>query len=99
MTGRFVSRRAPRYYDYDGSLTSYGDEGSKNRDGMQSMVGPHYPEWNSSRRMSYGPNGQSMHSISDRMVQKLESLYDEADSDYERNQIREMVETARSKNR
>jgi hypothetical protein len=99
MTGRFVSRRAPRYYDYNGSLTSYGDEGSQNRDGMQSMAGPHYPEWNSGRRMSYGPNDQSMHSISDRMVQKLESLYDEADSDYERNQIREMVETARSKNR
>lgn len=87
-TGRFVSSRAPRYYDYNGSLTSYADK-------------PYMPhsEKMMPRHMSYGPDERSMHSISDRMVQKLETLYDETDSDYERNQVREMIEAARNQNR
>lgn len=92
-TGRHISRRAPRYYDYDGHLTSYAD-GPEMHHNDQSMTNMRM------RRRSYGPNEQrSMHSISDRMVQKLESLYDEADSDYERNQITEMIEAAKGNRR
>ena len=45
--------------------------------------GPH-----GNMRVSYGePYGYSGHSIKDRMVAKLESLYDEATTDYDRQKI------------
>lgn len=88
--GRFVSRRAPRYYDYDGSLTSYGERSMMNNPEIDRDS-----RWN----RSMGDEVRSMHSIGDRMVQSLERLYDETDSEYERNQVREMIEAARNKSR
>lgn len=45
--------------------------------------------------MSYGghyDDGRSMHSVKDQAIQRLENLMDSASSDYERQEIRKMIE-------
>ena len=74
------SDRAPRYYDYDGHLTSYGD-----RESMR-------------RRRSYG-EPRSTHSIHDRMIANLEGMMDDAKTEYEREQIMEFINLAKSRER
>lgn len=75
--------RDPRYYEYDGSLTSYRDGGWSMRRGS---------------RRSYG-DMRSTHSIEDRMVASLENMMDEAKTDYEREKIMEFINLARSRER
>ena len=72
--------RSPRYYEYDGSLTSYGHDGYHHDDMVMRAKTP-----------------RSMHSIDDKMIQKLEALMDEAQSEYERDKIREMISIARNR--
>lgn len=43
-----------------------------------------------------GGIGYSGHSIKDRMIAKLESLYDEADSEYDAVEIRQAIEEIRN---
>lgn len=89
-TGRYVSR-APRYYEYDGNMTAYGSDGYW--DGRSGRRG--YSMGDSYRDNQGGQqNNRSMHSINDKMIQRLECLMDEAQSDYERNKIREMIAIA-----
>lgn len=82
------SRRAPRRYEYDGSLTSYrdggGDDASMRRRSSTSRRG--YEE-------------QSMHSVNDRMIACLEGMMDDAASSFERDQILEMINIAKSRSR
>lgn len=94
-TGRYVSR-APRYYEYDGSMTAYGRDGSY---GDPYMNGGRHQQAGMYSGAPYAMNqGQggstsdrSMHSINDRMIQRLESMMDDAQTDYERNEIRETI--------
>lgn len=72
--------RGPRYYEYDGRLTSYGHDGYY-RDGATMQV----------------KTPRSTHSIDDKMIQRLEALMDEAQSEYERDKIREMISIARNR--
>lgn len=72
--------RGPRYYEYDGHLTSYGHDDCY-RDGQMMRV----------------KTPRSMHSIDDKMIQRLETLMDEAQSEYERDKIREMIAIARNR--
>lgn len=104
-TGRFVSR-APRYYEYDGNMTAYGRGGSYGSYGPYGQyddraMGQQYSgAQNNGRGGNQGQSGaRSMHSINDRMIQQLEMLMDEAQSDYEREQVREMIGIAEKKNR
>lgn len=82
--GRYVSR-GPRYYEYDGSMTAYRGSG--------------YDDRYDTSRMPQSDGGRSMHSINDRMIQRLEGMMGEAQNDYEREQIREMIAIAENKNR
>lgn len=93
-TGRYVSR-APRYYEYDGNMTAYGRDGYY--DGR--VMGRQYSGAQNDGRNTGRQNDRSMHSINDRMIQQLEMLMDEAGSDYERDQVREMIAIAENKNR
>ena len=78
---------------------SYGDE---------SYRGPHYAydseesymrgrDAHTGRYMSRGgahyDDGRSTHSVKDQAIQRLEQLMDSAQSDYEREQVRKMIES------
>lgn len=69
------------------SPTSYRDEGTS----MSNARGRR-----SSNRASSYNRGYSRHSMKDRMVAKLERMMDEAESDYERQEIREEIEHLRN---
>ena len=61
------------------------------------MSGAHGRSPVTGRRISRGDgNGYSGHSIKDRMIAKLESLYDEADSEYDAVEIRQAIEEIRN---
>ena len=47
---------------------------------------------NDSRSYGRRMNGMSGHSIKDRMIARLESMYDEAESDHEKHEIRNEIE-------
>lgn len=63
------------------------------RRGRDSMTGQ-YVSRNAPRRMSRRSyeNGYSGHSIKDRMIDHLESMMDEAKTDYERQTVQEWIE-------
>lgn len=83
---------------------SYGDE---------SYRGPHYAygneesymrgrDMNTGRYMSRGSSyddGRSMHSVKDQAIQRLEQLMDSAQSDFERDQVRKMIEAVEAQKR
>ena len=84
-TGRYMSRgRDEMWYDD----RSYGDRSY----GHQSYA----PGMN--RSMGYNDN-TSGHSIEDRMIWALEQQMDTAKSDYERQQIKEEIDSIRRKNK
>lgn len=87
--GRYVSRGDM----YDGGY-AYGDE--------MSMRGGSYGRMSNNRGGSYGghyDDGRSMHSVKDQAIQRLENLMDSASSDYERQEIRKMIETIEKQQR
>ena len=85
------------YDDY--SRNSY-DEGNSYRRGRSAMTGryvsrdvmPHF-DGGTSRRFYDGDShhGYSGHSIKDRMVAQLEKMYDEAQSDHERQVVNDWI--------
>lgn len=92
---------------------SYGDEMSMRRgrgaDGryMSRGMGGYDDEYAyrggmSMNRGSYGghyDDGRSMHSVKDQAIQRLENLMDAATSEYERQEIRKMIETIEKQER
>ena len=84
------------YDNYSRSYNSYDDDGNSYRRGRSAVTGryvsrdamPHF-EGSTSRRfydgeMSRNGNGYSGHSIKDRMVASLEKMYDDAQTEHER---------------
>lgn len=92
VTGRYVSRgHYPddrMYYDdrFDDSYDEYG--GSRNTGGRMSRGDRSYTN----------NDGRSMHSVNDRMVQKLESMINDGMSDYERDAIIDTIKHIEGKN-
>lgn len=88
VTGRFVSRDA--YHD------SYHDGGSSNA--YHAGTSNRYHDGASTRRYYDGNsnNGYSGHSIQDRMVDRLERMMDEAQSEHERQTVREWINRLRN---
>ena len=91
--GGRMSRRSYDWPDMDGrmpyreyAITSYDGRGGNQGGGRGG----------SSRAMSRdGRGGYSGHSINDRVVEKLENLMDSAESDFERQKIREFIRFVR----
>lgn len=83
FTGRFVSRDGVPM----GTSTPHMSNLSYNRDYSNSMD-------NMSRRYDGGYSG---HSVNDRMIASLEKEYDNANSEYEKDQIRKEIEHLRTK--
>lgn len=91
--GGRMSRRSYDWPSTDGrmpyreyAITSYDGRGGNQGGGRGG----------SSRAMSRdGRSGYSGHSINDRVVEKLENLMDSAESDYERQKIREFIRFVR----
>lgn len=83
FTGRFVSRDGVPMGTSMPHMTtlSYGRDYSNNMDNM-------------SRRYDGGYSG---HSVNDRMIASLEKEYDNANSEYEKEQIRKEIEHLRNK--
>lgn len=84
------------YDNYSRSYNSYDDDGNSYRRSRSAVTGryvsrdamPHF-EGSTSRRfydgeMSRNGNGYSGHSIKDRMVASLEKMYDDAQTEHER---------------
>lgn len=44
-------------------------------------------------------DGRSMHSVKDQAIQRLEQLMDSAQSDFERDQVRKMIEAVEAQKR
>lgn len=86
MDGRFVSRGHDMYdggYAYGDNMGGRSGRGNSYRDGGA----------------SYRDNGTSMHSVKDQAIQRLESLMDTAESEYERQEIMKMIETIEKQKR
>lgn len=83
FTGRFMSRDGVPM----GTLNPHTSTLSYNREYSNSMD-------NMSRRYDGGYSG---HSVNDRMIASLEKEYDNANSDYEKEQIRKEIEHLRNK--
>lgn len=83
FTGRFVSRDGIPM----GTSTPHMSNLSYNRDYSNNMD-------NMSRRYDGGYSG---HSVNDRMIASLEKEYDNANSEYEKEQIRKEIEHLRTK--
>lgn len=107
--GRYSSRN--RSYDHMPSYRefpdrSYGDYGERNYHdsyGNRMYNGDSYRRGRSpvtGRYISRGAydDGYSGHSIMDRMVAKLESMYDEAQTDHERQTVSEWINRLRTSN-
>lgn len=80
------------YGDYSGRYyhDSYGYEGDSYRRGRSPVTG---------RYISRGhEDGYSGHSIMDRMVARLESMFDEAKTDHERQTVSEWINRLRNSN-
>lgn len=59
-------------------------------------------DMNTGRYMSRGSSyddGRSMHSVKDQAIQRLEQLMDSAQSDFERDQVRKMIEAVEAQKR
>ncbi len=90
-----------RHNSYDAN--SYDDDGGSYRRGRSAITGRYVSrdavprfDGNTSRRfydgnMSQNGNGYSGHSIKDRMIAQLERMYDEAQSDHERQIVNEWI--------
>lgn len=76
-TGRFMSRN-DMYY---GNGRGWDDGWSERNMSRENRGG------------SQGGNGMSMHSVKDQAIQRLENLMDSAKSDYERQEIMNMIKT------
>lgn len=87
-----------------GSYGSYGPYGSyNNRSNEGGMRGRSNGDWQAEgsyapmrspvtgRYISRDSYGMSSHSLKDRMIAKLEGMYDEAQSEYEREEIRKEI--------
>jgi hypothetical protein len=79
---------------------SYGDESFMSRNDMYHGSSRGWDDGWSERNMSrenrggsQGGNGMSMHSVKDQAIQRLENLMDSAKSDYERQEIMNMIKT------
>lgn len=92
ITGRYVSRDAMPYHDGGASGRYYGDEHYSN----------HYNAGNSNRSYNEGAstrryydgsarNDYSGHSIQDRMVDRLERMIDEAQTEHERQTVKDWI--------
>ena len=83
-------RRGRRSYDgsYEGSHLGY--EGTSNDGSMISRAGSHRRSHDGSYDGSY-EQGYSGHSIKDRMVAKLEEMYDQAKTEHERQIVDEWI--------
>lgn len=101
-SGHDVERRPYREYQ----ITSY--RGPHSRMSYDSMSRGRYANGSYPMNMSTPPytspmyygdpymNGYSGHSISDRVVSLVEGMYDEAKTDYERNQLHKFIEMIRA---
>ena len=76
-TGRFMSRNDM----YHGNSRGWDDGWSERNMSRENRGG------------SQGGNGMSMHSVKDQAIQRLENLMDSAKSDYERQEIMNMIKT------
>ena len=74
----------PRSYMMDPRYGSY--EGGSYRRGRSMTTGRYM-----SREDGYSSGGYSGHSIKDRMIARLESMYDEAKSEHEREEIQKEI--------
>lgn len=80
-TGEYSQRGSNRSYDNDSSY-------------YRMHMDPSYAPMRSpvtGRYISRNGNGMSSHSIKDRMVSRLEAMYDEAQSEHEREEIRSEI--------
>lgn len=78
------------YYSPMNPPYSYGTSMNRTVNPNRFMRTGSYDASRTRRNASYG-NGHSGHSIKDRMVDRLESMMDEAQTDYERQQIMDMI--------
>lgn len=85
------------YGDYGGRRyyhDSYGDDMYSNRRGRSPVTGRYISrgmdDYSERDRMSYR-DGYSGHSIKDRMIARLESMMDEAKTDYERQTVSDWI--------
>lgn len=86
--------------EYSRSYNSYDDEGNSYRRGRSAITGryvsrdamPNY-EGSTSRRYYDGDrhSGYSGHSIKDRMIAQLEKMYDDAQTEHERNLVNNWI--------
>lgn len=77
-------------YSQRGSYRSYDNDNSYYRMAMDPSYAPARSPV-TGRYVSRGGNGMSSHSIKDRMVSRLEAMYDEAQSEHEREEIRSEI--------
>lgn len=95
-SGYSMDRRPFREYQ----INSYTMPGGMSYDGMSydnSMRGQYYNTGSNNR--SYGDSyarGYSGHSINDRLISLVEGMYDEAKSDYEREQLNKFMNMLRA---
>ena len=90
--------RSRSYNSYNGN--SYDEEGNSYRRGRSSVTGryisrdamPHF-DGNTSRRFYDGESsrGYSGHSIKDRMIAQLEKMYDDAQTEHERQVVNDWI--------
>ena len=81
-TGRFVSRD-------DGSSQGYYDNNAF--DGGSNNSSRNYRDSGNSSRRYYDSSGYSGHSIKDRMVARLEEMFDEAQSEHEKQVVQDWI--------
>lgn len=79
------SRTTGRYMSRDGNSGGYYDSSNNSNRG--------YYDGNSSRY--YDSSGYSGHSIKDRMIARLEEMFDEAQSEHERQVVQEWIDRLR----
>lgn len=93
ITGRYVSRDAMPYHD------DYHDGGNSNRVYHDGGASNTYHAGTNSRRYYDGGsahNGYSGHSIKDRMIDRLERMFDEAQNEHERQTVNEWINRLRN---
>ncbi len=85
--------------DFEDMYSSMGTMPDPMHDEWVSRTGrmrSHYPSWNIRRSGMYD-DARSGHSITDRAIDSLEKMMDEAKSTYEKDQIKEMIKEIRKK--
>lgn len=87
VTGRYVSR--------DGNSNGYHDGSNNSNRGYYDGSSRGNYENNSSRY--YDSSGYSGHSIKDRMIARLEEMYDDAQNEHERQVVQEWIDRLSSR--